>query len=70
MDEEQDLVGRFFAIITGRMEDAAALAAEGQNPSLDPSARISLAQQIVSSADEVIGIAQAPAKLCECGNAT
>lgn len=70
MDEEHDLVGRLFAIITGRMEDAAALAAEGQNPSLDPSARISLANEIVSSAEDVVGIALAVAKLCEFGNAT
>jgi hypothetical protein len=70
MDDEQDLVGRLFAIITGRMEDAAALAAEGQNPSLDPSARISLVNEIVSSAEEVVGIALTAAKLCESGNAT
>ena len=45
-DERLDLVRRMFALLTGRLEDAATIAVEGQGARIAPAALATLAGKI------------------------
>lgn len=62
--EREDLIQRLFALLTVKLEDASALAAEGQNKdygseNIRSAARklLSLGQEVVTLADAIFAIA-------------
>lgn len=57
-DERRDLTSRLFALLTTKLEDAAALAAEGQGRSGSQERLISLANQVRGGAEEAALIAE------------
>lgn len=61
MDEEErrELVSRLFALMTGKLEDAAGLAAEGQGTRAETRDLISRAERIESIAQEAAVLAEA-----------
>lgn len=62
MEEEEDrrdLVGKLFALLTAKLEDGAAAAAEGQRRSIDKDALCKLGEGIRTDAEEVAVIAAA-----------
>lgn len=65
MDQEDrlDLVRRIFALLTGRLEDAAALAGEGQAASISSSRASGLAEKIRDECAGAAVIAEAAAAL-------
>lgn len=57
-DERRDLISRLFALLTAKLEDAAALAAEGQGTSASAERLISLANQVRAGAEEAALLAE------------
>jgi hypothetical protein len=62
-DERLDLVRRIFALLTGRLEDAATLAADGQGASISSSQAVELAERIRDECAGAAVIAEAAAAL-------
>ena len=58
-DERRDLVSRLFSLMTAKLEDAAALAAEGQGTSGSSERLVALADQIRAGAEEAALLAEA-----------
>ena len=57
--ERQELISRLFALLTAKLEDAAALAAEGQGRSVNLAAATGVATRLTEAAQEVQTIAEA-----------
>ena len=57
-DERRDLISRLFALMTSKLEDAAALAAEGQGTSGSAERLNPLADQIRAGAEEAALLAE------------
>ena len=56
--ERRELIRKLFAIITGKLEDAAGAAAEGQGANLDHQQILQLSSQICSASEEVAILAE------------
>jgi hypothetical protein len=57
-DERRDLISRLFSLMTAKLEDAAALAAEGQGTSGGSERLVSLANQVRAGAEEAALLAE------------
>ena len=60
-EERAELVSRLFALMTGKLEDAAGEAAEGQGNDCDTSEKIACAERIEAAARDVGLLAEAAA---------
>jgi hypothetical protein len=58
-DDRQELVRRLFALITARLEDGAALAADGQGRDVPSDAQADLANQLHGLGEEIATLADA-----------
>ncbi len=58
-DDRQDLVRKLFALLTMKSEDAAAMAADGQEPRNDQSVQRDLAGRLIGIGCEVAVLAEA-----------
>lgn len=64
-DDRRDLVARIFALLTGKFEDGAAIAADGQGRDIADAIRGGLAERLHSMGDEIAIVAEAVAFLCD-----
>lgn len=64
-DGIHDLVPRLFALLTARLEDGAAIAAEGQRHGLPEADQIALANRLQSASDDIATLADAVVALIE-----
>lgn len=64
-DERRDCICRLFAVLTARLEDAAALAAEGQAKTTNRDTATELAAQVHDIATQTAAIAEAIELLCQ-----
>ena len=55
--DELELLRSVFAVMTAKLEDAAALAAEGQGAQSDHTASLGMAGEIHAAANEVVALA-------------
>lgn len=59
MDDRHELVRRLFALLTAKLEDGAALAADGQGQEVLPEAQADLANRLHALGDEIATLAEA-----------
>ena len=64
-DGVHDLVPRLFALLTARLEDGAAIAADGQTPRSRQVEQAALAKRLRSAADDIAILADAVLALIE-----
>jgi hypothetical protein len=65
--ERNDLIARLFFVLTARLEDAAALAATGQDRTISAARQQSLANNLAGTAGDIEIIAEAAAALASAG---
>jgi hypothetical protein len=58
-EEQAELVARLFALMTGKLEDAASEAAEGQDKGRDDREQIARAERVAAAARDVGLLAEA-----------
>ena len=64
-DDRRDLVARMFALLTGKFEDGAATAADGQGRDISDAIRSGLAERLHAIGDEIAIVAEAATLLCD-----
>ena len=58
-EEHRELIRRLFALMTGKLEDAAGVAADGQAPAIEASAVQVLAARLRSASEEITTLSDA-----------
>jgi hypothetical protein len=64
-DDRRDLAARMFALLTGKFEDGAAIAADGQGRDIADAIRGGLAERLHSMGAEIVILVEAVAFLCD-----
>jgi hypothetical protein len=64
-DDRRDLVARMFALLTGKFEDGAAIAADGQGRDIANAIRSGLAERLRAIGGEIAILAEAATLLCD-----
>ena len=64
-DDRRDLVARIFALLTGKFEDGAAIAADGQGRDIPDAIRGGLAERLRSMGTEIAILGEAATLLCD-----
>ena len=64
-DDRGDLAARMFALLTGKFEDGAAIAADGQGRHIADAIRSGLAERLRSMGAEIAILAEAATLLCD-----
>ncbi len=64
-DDRRDLVARMFALLTGKFEDGAAIAADGQGKDIADAIRSGLGERLRAIGAEIAILAEAATLLCD-----
>jgi hypothetical protein len=64
-DEQRELISRLFYVLTARLEDAAALAAEGQGKEVATTRLTELTSRLTSASEEFAILAEATAAIVQ-----
>ena len=64
-DDRRGLAARMFALLTGKFEDGAAIAADGQGRDMADDLRTGLAERLRAIGGEIAIVAEAVAFLCD-----